>query len=202
MGWMSREWGGVKTGWTARPSGWDQWHQVSEVNNQEPIMDSLLLNTFIHNLHDGAEYIFGKLPSTWILTGWRNRHTGTWCSERRSCKSYTWGRNKPKVQDILRAHWLKSSFTGKDWRFLVDTNLNMSQHCALVAKRVDDILGCIQRSTANRSRDANRKEKEIKSQQYQQLSIQSSQKELRLANHVLSFCKSIWGGICKPYGIY
>lgn len=84
----------------------------------------------------------------------------------------------------------------------MDTSLNMSQQRALVEKRVDDILGRIQRITANRSRDANKKEKQIKSQQYKQLSVQSSQKELRLANRVLSFCKSISGGICKPYGIY
>lgn len=142
-----------------------------------------------------------------MLTGWRNRHTGTWWSwAKRSCTSYTWRWNKPKVQYILWAHWLKSSITEKDWRFLMDTNLNMSQQHALVTKRFDDILGCskplmiswvllkIQRSTTNRSRDANRKEKQIKSQQYKHFSVQPSRKELRLANHVLSFSKSRLGG--------
>lgn len=76
----------------------------------------------------------------------------------------------------------------------MDTNLNMNQQRALVAQRVDDILDCTQKSTANRSRDAKKKEKQITSQQYKQLSVQSSKKEIRLANHVLSFFKSIWGG--------
>lgn len=153
MGQMSREWGGVKSGWTARPSEWDQWHKVSEVDNQ--------FNILIHNLHDGAECILGKLPSTWILTGWRNGHIRTWCSARRSCKSYTWGRNKPKLQYILWAHW-PGSFTEKDWRFLMDTNLNMSQQCTLMAKEVwwylglhsekhcQQVKGCKQKRKANK----------------------------------------------------
>lgn len=215
MGWMSRvrqseNWLNSQAQWVGSVA------KGSQVNNQESILGPLLFNIFIHNWHHEAVYpILGKFPSTWMLTRWRNRHTGTWWSlARRSCKSYTWGWNKPKVQYILWAHWLKSSITEKDWRFLMDTNFNMSQHHALVTKRFDDILGCskplmiswvllkLQRSTANRSRDANRREKQIKSQQYKHLSLQSSQKELRLANHVLSFCKSRSGGAFVNLMVY
>ena len=35
----------------------------------------------------------------------------------------------------------------------MDKKLNMSQRCALAAKEVDGILGCIRQSSASRSRD-------------------------------------------------
>jgi len=36
---------------------------------------------------------------------------------------------------------------------LVGTKLNTSQHCALAAKRVNGVLGCIRQSTSSRSRE-------------------------------------------------
>ncbi|PKU32883.1 protein hook hypothetical protein [Limosa lapponica baueri] len=50
---------------------------------------------------------------------------------------------------------LESSLAEKDLGVLVDTKLNMRQQCALTAKAVNSILGCIRRSTANRLREVN-----------------------------------------------
>lgn len=47
---------------------------------------------------------------------------------------------------------LKSSFADKDLGVLVDTKLNMSQHCALAVK-TNDILGCIRQNTVSRLRE-------------------------------------------------
>ncbi|GAB0204591.1 hypothetical protein GRJ2_002924700 [Grus japonensis] len=58
------------------------------------------------------------------------------------------GTNNPKHQ-----HRLGSSSAEKDLGVLVDNKLSVSQQCALVAKKANDILGCIKKSVASRSRE-------------------------------------------------
>lgn len=55
-------------------------------------------------------------------------------------------------QYILVVTHLQVSFAEMDLEVLVDTNVSMNQQCALAGKKMSDILGCIRRNVASRSR--------------------------------------------------
>lgn len=48
---------------------------------------------------------------------------------------------------------LESSLAEKDLRDLVDTKLNVSQQCAITAKKLKGLLSCIRRSVASTLRE-------------------------------------------------
>jgi len=53
----------------------------------------------------------------------------------------------------LGADLLQNSSVERDLYVLMDNKLAMSQQCALVAKKANDVLGCIKKSVASRSRE-------------------------------------------------
>ncbi|GAB0180512.1 hypothetical protein GRJ2_000516500 [Grus japonensis] len=69
------------------------------------------------------------------------------------CRVLHLGKNNPKHQYKLGVDLLGSSTVEKDLGVLVDNKLSMSQQCALVAKKANGILGCIQKSMASRLRE-------------------------------------------------
>ncbi|GAB0205621.1 mitochondrial enolase superfamily member 1 [Grus japonensis] len=69
------------------------------------------------------------------------------------CRALHLGRNNPMHQYRLGADLLGSSTAEKNLGVLVDNKVSMSQQCALVAKKANGILGCIQKSVASRSRE-------------------------------------------------
>ena len=70
---------------------------------------------------------------------------------RSKCRVLHIGRNNHEYQYGFGDKLLKQSSEEKNPGVLVDDKLAMSQQCALVAKKANGILGCIERSMASKS---------------------------------------------------
>lgn len=114
-------------------------------------------NTIIHNNviqilppWNGLKTV---LPLRGTQTGWNNGSVGmSWHSVRTSVKSSTWEVTIAWNNTDWRLTGWQTVLQEKICKVLVDSKLNMSQHCALIAKEAtNSILGCITRNVANRS---------------------------------------------------
>jgi len=69
-----------------------------------------------------------------------------------NCRVLHLARNNTMHQHRLRFDLMEGSSVERDLGVLVDDKLTMSQHCALVAKKTNGMLGCINKSVTTRSR--------------------------------------------------
>ncbi|GAB0204113.1 mitochondrial enolase superfamily member 1 [Grus japonensis] len=129
-----------------------------------------LFNIFISDLDDGIKRILMKFADDTKLSGevdssewkatlqedldrleeWANKNLMKFNKDK--CKVLHLGKHNPGVKHRLGSTWLESSSVERDLGVPVDSKLKVSEQCALVAKKANRMLDCINKGITSRDK--------------------------------------------------
>ena len=119
------------------------------------VLGPVLFSIFINDLDEGIECTVSKFTDDTKLGGVADTSEGCAAIQQDLNSLESWaGRNLMKYnKGKCRVLLLESRVGERDLKVLIDSWMTMSQHCALVAKKANDILGCVRRSFVSMLRE-------------------------------------------------